>query len=611
MEFCVRLGKMGCPLTKTTVIELANDIISGTELKEEVLNCKQLRKLKSIEKLGNAWYRGFLSRHEDVLTRNGSEVKDLKRRTWVKSENFQNMYENVYATMVEAGIAEELEEEIQHERGLPTKYALTKPEFLLFVDETGCNTNQLNDGKVGGELFIMPKNIGDGAAPAGATTDLHFTVLPFISGTGEPVLCAIIFKSEQQISEIPVNWKTGIDLTCDDADDMAKVAAGGPTCTYLGKEIPCFYGTSPKASIISQLLADMLKFLDTLGVYDRTVAHPFLLLDGHHSRMMLPFLQYVNDPRHKWYCCFGVPYATHIWQVADASSLNGSYKIELAKAKRKYIEKRDTPKFEPTDIIPLVNMAFPRSFGNKKNAIKAIADRGWNPLNYNILTSLPQQKDVVDLSATTVTTESSVGVSVPMINVECGVGSYYIDRLIEEEKKSEGRKKKFENLKSEQKTKQQKIEHIKKLTKVSSATLAANNHYTLDQTVLDMVVMKHNEEEAAKKAIKERKKAAEMKHAETLKKALEKIALCPNGLTVPDLKVLITAASNISDSPVKTRKADLQAQLYREPRYNRIQTMAQEFRLTLINDTTSSSSTAQDTAAAALLSLFSVDATAV
>ncbi len=41
--------------------------------------------------------------------------------------------------------------------------------------------------------------------------------------------------------------------------------------------------------------------------------------------------------------------------------------------------------------------------------------------------------------------------------------------------------------------------------------------------------------------------------------------------------------------------------------------MAQEFRLTLINDTstTSSSSTAQDTAAAALLSLFSVDATAV
>ena len=73
----------------------------------------------------------------------------------------------------------------------------------------------------------------------------------------------------------------------------------------------------------------------------------------------------------------------------DASSLNGAYKVELAKAKRKYIEKRETPKFEPTDIVPLVNMAFPRSFGNRKNAIKAIADRGWNPLNFNILTTLP------------------------------------------------------------------------------------------------------------------------------------------------------------------------------------------------------------------------------
>jgi hypothetical protein len=150
------------------------------------------------------------------------------------------------------------------------------------------------------------------------------------------VLYAIIFKSKQKINEIPVHWKTCIDLTCDDADGMAKVAAGGPTSTYLGKEIPCFYGSSPKASIASQLLANMLQYLDMLGEHDRSIANPFLFLDDHHSRMMLSFLQYINDPRHKWYCCFGVPYTTHIWQVADASLLNGSYNIELAKAKLKY-----------------------------------------------------------------------------------------------------------------------------------------------------------------------------------------------------------------------------------------------------------------------------------
>jgi hypothetical protein len=148
----------------------------------------------------------------------------------------------------------------------------------------------------------------------------------------------------------------------------------------------------------SQLLADMLKYIDEIGVYDQTVAQPFLLLDRHHIRMMLPYLQYINDPSHKWYSCFGVPYATHIWQVADASSLNGAYKIELVKAKRQYLEYRNQPKFEPTDIVPLVNMAFEKSFGNQKNAVKAIADRGWNPLNYNILTIIPDKKKMMTLS---------------------------------------------------------------------------------------------------------------------------------------------------------------------------------------------------------------------
>jgi hypothetical protein len=141
------------------------------------------------------------------------------------------------------------------------------------------------------------------------------------------------------------------------------VIAGGPTFTYLDKRIPCFFGTSPKASITSTLLMYILAFLDTLGVYDCSVAEPFLLPNGHHSRMVLPFLKYVNDPPHKWYCC-------------DASAINGSFKINLTKAKHAHIKKRGAPRFEPTDIVPLVNKAFPLSFGNQKSAIKAIAHRG-------------------------------------------------------------------------------------------------------------------------------------------------------------------------------------------------------------------------------------------
>jgi len=83
----------------------------------------------------------------------------------------------------------------------------------------------------------------------------------------------------------------------------------------------------------------MLAFMDTLGVYDHSIALPFLLLDGHHSRMMLPFLRYIGDRSHEWKCCFGVPYATHLWQVGDASGINGAFKMNLTKAKREYIKK--------------------------------------------------------------------------------------------------------------------------------------------------------------------------------------------------------------------------------------------------------------------------------
>ncbi len=173
------------------------------------------------------------------------------------------------------------------------------------------------------------------AHPIGATSDLHFTVLPFVSGTGDALMCAIIFKSEQKVSEIPLSWKLGVDITVTDLEDKKLAMSGGPTCSFNGKSIPTFFGTSPKASITSQLLADMLKFIDQCGIYDRSIATLFLLLDGHHSRMMLPFLRYINDDSHKWCCCIGVLYATHIWQVGDASSLNGTFKMELYWAKCK------------------------------------------------------------------------------------------------------------------------------------------------------------------------------------------------------------------------------------------------------------------------------------
>ena len=79
---------------------------------------------------------------------------------------------------------------------------------------------------------------------------------------------------------------------------------GGPTCTFMNKTIPCYIGTSPKASITSTMLADMLRTIDSYNFFDRSDGTlPFLLLDGHHSRLELPFLNYIHEDPHKWIVC--------------------------------------------------------------------------------------------------------------------------------------------------------------------------------------------------------------------------------------------------------------------------------------------------------------------
>ena len=54
----------------------------------------------------------------------------------------------------------------------------------------------------------------------------------------------------------------------------------------------------------------------------------------------------------------------------------------------------------------------------------------------------------------------------------------------------------------------------------------------------------------------------------------------PHGLMVPDLKILVGAATREPDSPIRKMKNELQEQLYREPRYARVQAMASELQLT-------------------------------
>jgi hypothetical protein len=153
--------------------------------------------------------------------------------------------------------------------GLKCDTKLTHPQFVLFFDETGCNTNQKKDGHNGGEKYVC----GRGTTPKQivSTRDKHFTVLGVTAATGEPVLCVVIYASENE-EGIAANWVTGVDITVVPEKDengnididgeknfgKGKYFPSGPTCTFRGKEIPYLPLSSPSGSITGELLVSIL-----------------------------------------------------------------------------------------------------------------------------------------------------------------------------------------------------------------------------------------------------------------------------------------------------------------------------------------------------------------
>ena len=72
--------------------------------------------------------------------------------------------------------------------------------------------------------------------------------------------------------------------------------------------------------VTTKLFQDALHTMDTLGLFPRDDnVVPFGIFDGHGSRLEYPFLQYINNPDHKWSVCVGVPYGTAYWQVRRKS----------------------------------------------------------------------------------------------------------------------------------------------------------------------------------------------------------------------------------------------------------------------------------------------------
>jgi hypothetical protein len=106
----------------------------------------------------------------------------------------------------------------------------------------------------------------------------------------------------------------------------------------------------------------MLAQIDSFNVFPRSKEEgvPFLLVDGHHSRTRLPFLEYITDKAHE--------YGTHIWQSHDSSKSNGTFKMKLHIEKLKYLKSKhhgSNYNFNTTNVIPIVNRTWADTIGDK------------------------------------------------------------------------------------------------------------------------------------------------------------------------------------------------------------------------------------------------------
>jgi hypothetical protein len=476
--------------------------------------------------------------------------------------------------------------------GRPSRYKITKPERCVYVDETGCNTNCKTDGLVGGQCHIVGTGQKEGARTS-ASTDIHFTTLAFTSGTGEPIMCAVILKSEKAIEDIPVNWRLGLDATKDiefGDNDLETymmnrpkgVSIGGPVCNFNGIEIPTFVCATPNASITSELLAKMLEQIDNFNVFPRSPEEgvPFLLVDGHHSRTRLPFLEYIVDPAHQWRVCIGVPYGTHVWQPHDSTELNGSFKSRIYSEKLLYLSEKppgmDTS-WSTTDIIPLLNRTWKSSLGNKYKAKKSITERGWNPLNY-VLLDHPIFQEQINNQTMSVDLHDAMS-DINTVNVTTEKGAPRVERAFDRVAKQRalvaGTKKKFEDIRQEGMDAAARAKRYAAITNFTSGKFCSMNQYCISDEVLVERYHAVNDDKTKKLCEKEERLMAVRNKQNTKFNEAARKFFSNKNLLVDDLKSLLRVLNEKNDSPVKKKADELQQQFdrrkHRMSKFNLVQ----------------------------------------
>jgi len=567
VSIMIQMARIRQPLTPSKGLSLINNLISGTEYEDRLVKWKQKYTVNSLPTVSRGYWYSFMKRNRHRIVSKRGQKYELDRQNWTTYANFADMYNHCSHEMEHAGVAKRLEEPTWMTRdgvqctaddayGCKVTHAIIRPEMCLCGDEVGGNICMAGDGHIGGELFLAER----GTIPQKKTskTNKRFTLIGLTAFTGEPILCIIILQGKQPKADI----EAGVDILVSPIGDTSdpdffshkygpgKYMPGGPVCHFNGKEIPAMIRWHESGSITSEILVDALKTLDDLKVFPREDGvSPFLLLDGHSSRLQPPFLRYINSPEDHYVTCIGVPYGTALWQVGDSKEQNGSFNMAMTFEKRNLVQKREQMslpgKLVATDIIPMINRAWTKSFARKEKNKVAIADRGWNPFNRILLLdptiratmtehelaseasnnlippsihhNIYKQHDGATASTCTYATthQSMINSDVlKKLNYSCSTSAFCVDALVQNEDLMKSR----ERIKEEKGNGKDVCEQLKLVKKLTAGKLFKVGTTRLGKTLLDI----HNEN-SKQESIKEREKVMKekAKYDESIIKALQ------------------------------------------------------------------------------------------
>ena len=123
------------------------------------------------------------------------------------------------------------------------------------------------------------------------------------------------------------------------------------TCEFQGKTLSMLSQRREGGGISGEILTNILKRIDASGVLDRSNGmKPFLLVDAHASQFSPEFLKYITTESYPWAVCIGVPYGTHLWQVAAFKELNGEPNRLVTCNKEGLLQKKSRHDMDPSIV---------------------------------------------------------------------------------------------------------------------------------------------------------------------------------------------------------------------------------------------------------------------